>query len=64
MKTAMKVIIGVLVGIVIGFVLFAYTPIGVRYQIHTVGNRFFKIDKWTGKTWYCRPTSEGIVCRS
>jgi len=50
----MRMVIAVLIGIVIGFVVFAYTPIGNRYEVKSVGGGravFYKYDKWTGRTY-------------
>lgn len=47
-------VIAVLIGIIIGFVAFAYTPIGNRYEVKSVGGGrevFYKYDKWTGRTY-------------
>jgi len=48
-------IIGLLIGVIIGFLVFAYTPIGQRYEVlistqpdHRMP---YKYDKWTGKTY-------------
>ena len=51
----MRMAIAVLIGIVIGFVVFAYTPIGTRYEVKSVGGGqavFYKYDKWTGQTYW------------
>ena len=51
----MRIVIAVLIGIVIGFVVFAYTPIGNRYEVKSVGGGkavFYKYDKWTGQTYW------------
>ena len=48
-------VIAVLIGIIIGFVAFAYTPIGNRYEVKSVGGGravFYKYDKWTGQTYW------------
>lgn len=50
-----KSIIGALiVGIVIGYLIFAYTPLGKRYEFWK-GDRGsgYKFDKWTGRVWFC-----------
>ena len=51
----MRMVIAVLIGIVIGFVAFAYTPIGNRYEVKSVGGgimALYKYDKWTGQTYW------------
>ena len=51
----MRMVTAVLIGIVIGFVVFAYTPIGNRYEVKSVGGGrevFYKYDKWTGQTYW------------
>jgi len=44
-------IIGLLIGIVIGFLVYAYTPIGQRYEITNANAEVivYKYDKWTGQ---------------
>jgi len=50
----MRIVIAFLIGIVIGFVVFAYTPIGQRYEIEfpLSGSRVSKYDKQTGQTYW------------
>ena len=58
-------VIAVLIGIVIGFVVFAYTPIGNRYEIKpSAKGQVFKYDKWTGQTYKTarRIKKDGSCC--
>ena len=53
----MRMVIAVLIGVVIGFIVFAYTPVGGRYEVKSVGGSvgvavFYKYDKWTGQTYW------------
>ena len=50
----MRIVIAVLIGIVIGFVVFAYTPIGNRYEVKSIDRTavLYKYDKWTGQTYW------------
>jgi len=56
----MRMVIVFLIGIVIGFVVFAYTPIGQRYEIEfpQLGSSESEYDKQTGQTYWL-PT--GII---
>jgi len=58
----MRMVIAVLIGIVIGFVVFAYTPIGNRYEVKTIGERaaFYKYDKWTGQTYWTTASEKRV----
>ena len=55
-------VIAVLIGIIIGFVAFAYTPIGNRYEVKSVGSTaiFYKYDKWTGQTYWTIPFQKKV----
>ena len=55
MKNIARLLGSLIIGIIIGFVIFAFTPIGLRYELITnsPGNLFYRIDKWTGETQFC-----------
>lgn len=49
-----SIIIALIAGILIGYLLFAFTPLGKRYEFWTgVRGTGYKIDKWTGRIWWC-----------
>jgi len=56
----MRMVIAVLIGIVIGFVVFAYTPIGNRYEVKSIDTvaLLYKYDKWTGQTYWTNTARE------
>lgn len=62
MNKIVGLIVSLIIGIIIGFVLFTFTPIGIRYELISIPpyELFYRIDKWTGKTQYCyfAPTSD------
>ena len=57
----MRMVFVFLIGIVIGFVVFAYTPIGHRYEIKLAHNsaQVYKYDKWTGQTYWTNTARKG-----
>lgn len=56
MKKFIGLLIVLILGIIIGFVLFAYVPLGFRYEYLLIGNGFFyRVDKFTGTIVSCRP---------